>query len=73
MRDFQEFDDQTANATVSKIPIHCHFVQGIGTSCYQPISDYPQLTRLIQDGLDAYNDIYPPMDLVLFEDAVKHV
>lgn len=66
-------DDQNVQAMVSNIPIHCHFAQGIGTSCYQPINDHSQLTRLIQDALESYNDIYPPMDLVLFEDAVRHV
>lgn len=66
-------DDSTAQSMVARTPIHCHFAQGIGTSCYQPVHDSSQLARLIQDALDAYNDIYPPMDLVLFQDAVRHV
>ncbi|GFR19443.1 dynein beta chain, ciliary [Trichonephila clavata] len=68
-----EMDDQSSLAMVSNIPIHCHFAQGIGTSCYQPVSDKNQLVRLLQDALDAYNDICAPMDLVLFEDAVRHI
>ncbi|KAF8787223.1 Dynein beta chain like protein [Argiope bruennichi] len=68
-----EMDDQTCSAMVSNIPVHCHFAQGIGTSCYQPVSDKSQLVRLLQDALDAYNDICAPMDLVLFEDAVRHI
>ncbi|GIY35616.1 dynein beta chain, ciliary [Caerostris darwini] len=68
-----EMDDQTSLSMVNSIPIHCHFAQGIGTSCYQPMSDKNQLVRLLQDALDAYNDICAPMDLVLFEDAVRHI
>ncbi|GIY65789.1 dynein heavy chain 9, axonemal [Caerostris extrusa] len=68
-----EMDDQTSLSMVNNIPIHCHFAQGIGTSCYQPMSDKNQLVRLLQDALDAYNDICAPMDLVLFEDAVRHI
>ncbi|KAG8180011.1 hypothetical protein JTE90_020966 [Oedothorax gibbosus] len=68
-----DMDDQGAIAMVANVPIHCHFAQGIGTSCYQPILDHDQLVRLLQDALDAYNDICMPMDLVLFEDAVRHI
>ncbi|XP_054720541.1 dynein axonemal heavy chain 11-like [Uloborus diversus] len=68
-----EMEEQAVQAMMNNISIHCHFAQGIGTSCYQPVSDSTQLVRLIQDALDAYNDINPPMDLVLFQDAVHHV
>ncbi|XP_042895579.2 dynein beta chain, ciliary [Parasteatoda tepidariorum] len=73
LRQHAEMDDQSALVRVSNIPIHCHFAQGIGTSCYQPVPDMKQLVRLLHDALDAYNDICAPMDLVFFEDAIRHI
>jgi dynein heavy chain len=38
-----------------------------------PIENWPQLTRLLTDALDNYNEVNSSMNLVLFEDAMMHV
>merc|ERR1719482_2282716 len=41
--------------------------------CYDKIKDTDRLFELLTDALNQYNDCNPAMDLVLFEDAMKHV
>ncbi|CAK9104463.1 Dynein axonemal heavy chain 17 (Axonemal beta dynein heavy chain 17) (Axonemal dynein heavy chain-like protein 1) (Ciliary dynein heavy chain 17) (Ciliary dynein heavy chain-like protein 1) (Dynein axonemal light chain 2) [Durusdinium trenchii] len=40
---------------------------------YTYASNFGALTRLLEEKLEEYNDTYASMDLVLFQDAVKHV
>ena len=53
--------------------IYTHFSTGIGDPKYMPIENWPQLTRLLTDALDNYNEVNANMNLVLFEDAMMHV
>jgi dynein heavy chain len=38
-----------------------------------PIDNWTQLQKLLNDALDAYNELNAQMNLVLFEDAMTHV
>jgi dynein heavy chain len=37
-----------------------------------PTENWPQLTRVLTDALDNYNEVNTNMNLVLFEDAMMH-
>ena len=47
--------------------------RGIGEPKYMPISDWPNLSKLLNEALKSYNELNAVMDLVLFEDAMAHV
>ena len=53
--------------------IYTHFSTGIGDPKYMPIDNWSQLTKLLTDALDNYNEVNANMNLVLFEDAMMHV
>ena len=53
--------------------IYCHFAQGVGDPKYFPIEGWPQLSKLLTDALDNYNELNAAMNLVLFEDAMMHI
>jgi dynein heavy chain len=38
-----------------------------------PIDNWTQLQKLLNDALDAYNELNAQMNLVLFEDAMTHI
>jgi dynein heavy chain len=52
--------------------IYTHFSTGIGDPKYMPTENWPQLTRVLTDALDNYNEVNTNMNLVLFEDAMMH-
>ena len=53
--------------------IYCHFASGIGEPKYLPVPNWPQLSKILEEALDSYNEINAVMNLVLFEDALQHV
>ena len=53
--------------------IFCHFARGVGDPKYLPVKDWKSLTKLLTDSLKGYNELNAAMDLVLFEDAMKHI
>lgn len=53
--------------------IYCHFAEGIGDPKYNPIHDWAQIKRLLDESLSSYNDLVASMNLVLFEDAMYHI
>ena len=53
--------------------IFCHFAQGVGDKIYDRIENFPRLTELLTGALDEYNETNAAMNLVLFEDAMRHV
>ncbi|KAM4735000.1 dynein axonemal heavy chain 11 [Anableps anableps] len=53
--------------------LYCHFANmGIGHS-YVPLTDWSTLRTILTEALESYNELYPTMNLVLFEDAIQHV
>ena len=53
--------------------IFCHFAQGVGDKIYDRIENFPRLTELLTGALDEYNETNAAMNLVLFEDAMRHI
>lgn len=53
--------------------IFCHFAGGLQETVYDEIGDYSTLSKTLTEALDEYNETNAVMDLVLFEDAMKHV
>ncbi|VEL24027.1 unnamed protein product, partial [Protopolystoma xenopodis] len=53
--------------------LYCHFAQGIGEPKYMPVERQAELSRLLTEALDGYNELNAAMNLVLFEDAIAHI
>ena len=53
--------------------IFCHFANGLVEKIYDQIPSIESLSQLLDEALREYNDLNAAMDLVLFEDAMKHV
>ena len=63
----QEFNEKLSNAGVI-----CTFAKGLGDGKYTSAT-VDVAKKVIQEGLVNYNELFSEMNLVLFEDAVKHV
>ncbi|XP_070335216.1 dynein axonemal heavy chain 9 isoform X5 [Odocoileus virginianus] len=68
------FDDleETVEQTRS-LNVYCHFAHGIGEPKYMPVQSWELLTQTLVEALENHNEVNTVMDLVLFEDAVRHV
>ncbi|KAF0872636.1 DYH9 protein, partial [Crocuta crocuta] len=64
--------DETVEQTRS-LNIYCHFANGIGEAKYMPVQSWELLTQTLVEALENHNEVNTVMDLVLFEDAMRHV
>ena len=69
----KSFDDIPDAEVLCKPLIFCHFARGIGEPKYMPVSDWQNLSKLLNEALKSYNELNAIMDLVLFEDAMSHI
>ncbi len=53
--------------------IFCHFTEGVTEQVYEAVESMTKLCKVLEDSLREYNEVNVMMDLVLFEDAIKHV
>jgi len=53
--------------------IFCHFADNIQDKIYDQVTSIDSLSKILVNALDEYNETNAAMDLVLFEDAMKHV
>jgi len=53
--------------------IFAAFVGSLEDKLYDQFANGDTMASRLQEGLKEYNDVMPVMDLVLFEDAMKHV
>lgn len=53
--------------------VFCHFAGGLVEKIYEQVPNVDSLFRVLDEALKEYNDLNAAMDLVLFEDAMKHV
>lgn len=53
--------------------LFCHFAEGIEDSVYNQVPSLVTMNKVLEEGLKEYNETNATMDLVLFEDAMKHV
>nr|XP_045746232.1 dynein axonemal heavy chain 9 [Mirounga angustirostris] len=64
--------DETVEQTRS-LNMYCHFASGIGEPKYMPVQSWELLTQTLVEALENHNEVNTVMDLVLFEDAMRHV
>ncbi|XP_039265498.2 dynein beta chain, ciliary-like [Styela clava] len=67
------FDDIPEEVVAADPLIYCHFATGIGEPKYMPVPGWQVLQKLLEEGLESYNEVNAVMNLVLFEDAMSHV
>ncbi|CAH8640372.1 unnamed protein product [Heterobilharzia americana] len=67
------FEDMDENVLFAKPNMYCHFTQGIGEPKYLPIVNMNELSKLLNEALDNYNELNAVMNLVLFGDAISHI
>jgi len=53
--------------------IFCHFADNIQDKYYDMVHSMSKMNHILEDALKEYNDTNATMDLVLFEDAMKHI
>eukprot|EP00877_Chromochloris_zofingiensis_P015255 jgi/Chrzof1/9984/Cz04g22250.t1 len=53
--------------------VFCTFARGLSDKTYDEVPDYGHLYKVLTEALLEYNETNAVMDLVLFEDAMKHV
>ena len=51
----------------------CHFANGIGDPKYAQVSNMDNLTKIMNEALDSYNELNAAMNLVLFGDAISNI
>jgi dynein heavy chain len=62
------------SAQLFQLPfLFCHFANGLESSAYDRVFSFADLWGLVTHSLQEYNEAHPAMDLVLFEDALRHV
>ena len=52
--------------------VFANFVGSLDEKCYEQFDSSEQLSKRLTEALNEYNDTNAAMDLVLFEDAMKH-
>ena len=53
--------------------VFCHFTENIQDKMYDMVTSLAKLNKVLEEALHEYNETNATMDLVLFEDAMKHV
>ncbi|ESO12478.1 hypothetical protein HELRODRAFT_155577 [Helobdella robusta] len=67
------FEDLDENAIFKEPLQFCHFASGIGEPKYLPVVSSADISKILIDALENYNEINSAMNLVLFDDAISHV
>lgn len=69
-KDIEDFDEEYV---FSDPLIYCHFAQSLADQKYMPLKSWQSLYQLLMEAQANYNEVIGYMNLVLFEDAMKHV
>ncbi|XP_076032504.1 dynein heavy chain at 93AB [Oratosquilla oratoria] len=67
---YEELDESDVFAQPNVL---CHFARGMGEPRYLPILSWADLSNILKEALNTYNELNAAMNLVLFEDAMAHV
>ena len=67
------FKEMSPTALTAEPLIFAHFAGGVGDKHYDKVASFGELTVLLEGALLEYNETNAVMDLVLFEDAMRHV
>ncbi len=53
--------------------IYLHSSVGSAEPSYMPVAGWEQLSCILNEALDSYNELHSTMNLVLFQEAMQHV
>ena len=53
--------------------VFCHFAENMNDKVYDQIKSVEHMSKTLNEALHEYNETNATMDLVLFEDAMKHI
>ncbi len=53
--------------------IYLHSSVGSAEPSYMPVAGWEQLSFILNEALDSYNELHSAMNLVLFQEAMQHV
>jgi dynein heavy chain len=67
------FKEMSPTSLMAEPLIFCHFAGGVGEKCYDRCPTFNDLSTLLNGALDEYNESNAQMNLVLFEDAMRHI
>eukprot|EP00306_Pavlova_sp_CCMP459_P002806 CAMPEP_0185179034 /NCGR_PEP_ID=MMETSP1139-20130426/31803_1 /TAXON_ID=298111 /ORGANISM="Pavlova sp., Strain CCMP459" /LENGTH=3023 /DNA_ID=CAMNT_0027744869 /DNA_START=1 /DNA_END=9072 /DNA_ORIENTATION=+ len=67
------FKEMSPTTLMAEPLIVCHFAQGVGDKIYDKVSTFADLSATLTQALAEYNETNAAMNLVLFEDAIRHV
>ncbi len=72
-KQFSKFNLKKYLGTTGEPIIYASYVASLDDKLYDRFPNVEALSTRLQEGLREYNDTNAVMDLVLFEDAMKHV
>ena len=67
------FKEMSPTTLMAEPLIICHFAQGLGEKTYDRVQTFADLSTTLTAALTEYNETNAVMNLVLFEDAIRHV
>ncbi|XP_015255846.1 PREDICTED: dynein heavy chain 11, axonemal [Cyprinodon variegatus] len=67
---FEGLDSEKVN---TQPLLYCHFANIDRGHSYNPLTNWSTLRTILNEALESYNELYPTMNLVLFDDAIQHV
>mmetsp|Transcript_22862 Transcript_22862/g.57026 ORF Transcript_22862/g.57026 Transcript_22862/m.57026 type:complete len:4419 (+) Transcript_22862:2-13258(+) len=67
------FKEMSPTTLMAEPLIICHFAQGLGEKTYDRVQTFGDLSTTLTAALAEFNETNAAMNLVLFEDAIRHV
>ncbi|XP_077065347.1 dynein axonemal heavy chain 11 [Siphateles boraxobius] len=69
----QTSEEMEEEAVLQEPLIYLHSGVGSAEPSYMPVAGWEQLSCILNEALDCYNELHPAMNLVLFQEAMQHV
>ncbi|XP_016337659.1 dynein heavy chain 11, axonemal [Sinocyclocheilus anshuiensis] len=69
----QALEEIEEEAVLQEPLIYLHSSVGSAEPSYMPVAGWEQLSCILNEALDSYNELHSAMNLVLFQEAMQHV
>ncbi|KAJ1633364.1 dynein heavy chain [Pavlovales sp. CCMP2436] len=69
----RHFKDFSPTLAFAEPLVFCHFARGVGEPRYAKVASFASLAKVLETSLEEYNETNAAMNLVLFEDAMRHI
>ncbi|XP_043117616.1 dynein axonemal heavy chain 11 [Puntigrus tetrazona] len=69
----QASEEIEEEAVLQEPLIYLHSSMGSSEPSYKPVAGWEQLSCILKEALDSYNELHSAMNLVLFQEAMQHV